>query len=119
MLSTFEGETKRTNAVVAIITGNRSKEMFKGESLRYAALDGELEDLNSGAPALLIPWISSNWSRSFQWRGSGVFPEGQKNKLQVIVRKAHEQGRRVRFWGAPDFPAFWEAMLENGVDLIN
>ena len=119
ILSTFRGETKHPNAVLAIITGNRSKDMFTGEKLRYAAYDGELEDLDSGLPAALIPWISSNWARNFTWRGLGPFPENEDAKLKELVDKAHKQGRRVRFWGAPDIPAFWEEMVRHQVDLIN
>ncbi len=119
MLSTFRDDKKQGNAVLAIITGNRSKNMFSGETLRYAALDGELEDLNSGLPATLIPWISSSWARSFAWRGLGALPENERLKIKGIVAKAHNQGRRVRFWGAPDTPAFWRELLENDVDLIN
>ena len=119
ILTTFGGSVKRTNAILAIITGNRSKEMFAGETDRFAALDGELADLDSGLPSTLIPWISSNWGGIFTWRGSGSLPDEERLKLTAIVQKAHRQGRRVRFWGAPDFPAFWRELIENGVDLIN
>ena len=119
MLSTFRDGIKQTNAIIAIITGDRSKEMFRGESIRYAAFDGDLEELNSNEPPELIPWISSNWFKTFKWRGSGTMPSAEKLKLQDIVSKAHQQGRRVRFWGAPDQPVFWGEMLANGVDLIN
>jgi hypothetical protein len=46
-------------------------------------------------------------------------PEADRLKLRQIVAKAHEQGRRVRVWGAPDRPSFWSEMLANSVDLIN
>jgi hypothetical protein len=119
MLTTFRGDTTQTNAIRVIITGKRSKGMFAGESVRLASLDGDLADLESTAPAALIPWISCNWGQSFKWRGVGPMPEVEKLKLRALVAKAHEQGRRVRFWGAPDKPAFWDEMLANGVDLIN
>jgi glycerophosphoryl diester phosphodiesterase len=93
--------------------------MFAGEAIRYASMDGDLADLESGEPADLIPWISSNWGQNFKWRGAGTVPEADKLKLKTIVAKAHQQGRRVRFWGAPDQPVFWAEMLANGVDLIN
>jgi len=93
--------------------------MFAGESVRVAALDGDLADLDSGLPADLIPWISANWSQSFKWRGVGPFPEAEKAKLRAIVTKAHQQGRRVRWWGAPDQINFWREMRANDVDLIN
>ena len=119
MLTTFRAGAGETNAIRVIITGHRSKEMFTGESTRYAALDGDLADLNSGSPADVIPWISANWATNFKWRGVGPMPEADKLKLQQIVAQAHQEGRRVRFWGAPDKSAFWDEMLADGVDLIN
>jgi glycerophosphoryl diester phosphodiesterase len=119
ILSTFHDGSKQTNAILAIITGNRSKTMFNGERVRYAALDGSLADLDSNEPADLIPWISSDWTETFKWRASGNFPDTEKLKLKDIVAKVHQQGRKVRFWGAPDNPVFWQEMLANGVDLIN
>jgi hypothetical protein len=35
------------------------------------------------------------------------------------VKRAHAQGRKVRFWGAPDSPVSWTVLLGAGVDLIN
>jgi hypothetical protein len=119
MLTTFRAGAMQTNAIRVIITGHRAKEMFAGEAIRYAAMDGDLADLDSGEPAALIPWISDNWAQSFKWRGSGAIPDADKLKLKGIVAKAHQQGRRVRFWGAPNQPAFWDEMLANDVDLIN
>ena len=119
ILTVFRNGAIETNAARAIITGNRSKEMFAGETIRYAAYDGALSDLKSDEPASFIPWISSNWTQSFGWRGLGAFPESEKAKLKKIVSKAHEKGRRVRFWAAPDDPAFWRELLADDVDLIN
>ncbi|HWX19099.1 MAG TPA: phosphatidylinositol-specific phospholipase C/glycerophosphodiester phosphodiesterase family protein [Candidatus Binatia bacterium] len=119
MLTVFRDDKKETNAITVIITGHRSREMFAGESVRYAALDGDLPDLETRDSANLIPWISSNWSQSFKWRGNGPIPDAEKAKLKEIVTKAHEQGRKVRFWGAPDKPAFWTELLADEVDLIN
>ena len=119
ILTTFREGMKETNAIIVIITGNRSKEIFAGESVRYAALDGELQDLDSGEPATLIPWISGNWYQTFRWNGAGTIYAAEKAKLKEIVAKAHQEGRRVRFWGAPDRPDFWRELLEDDVDLIN
>ncbi len=119
MLTKFRGNEKETNAVTVIITGHRSPQMFAGETVRYAALDGELADLNSDAPATLIPWISSDWFATFHWHGFGAMPEAERLKLKQIVAEAHREGRRVRFWDAPDQPNFWREILADGVDLIN
>jgi len=119
MLTAFRPGATETNAIRVIITGHRSKDMYAGESIRYAALDGDLADLDSALPADLIPWISSDWAPNFKWRGMGPMAEADRVKLQQVVARAHLQGRRVRFWGAPDQPVFWGEMLASGVDLIN
>lgn len=119
ILVTFDGGVKKLNAILAIITGDRSKTMFDGEAVRYAALDGELADLDGHLNAEVIPWISGNWYRTFSWRGVGTMPENERAKLKGIVARAHQQGRKVRFWGAPDQPVFWQELLDDDVDLIN
>jgi hypothetical protein len=93
--------------------------MFSGEKIRYACVDGTLGELDSGIGAELVPWISSRWGDSFTWRGEGPIPGIEEAKLRRLVIKAHQQGRRVRFWGAPDTPAFWKQLLAADVDLIN
>jgi hypothetical protein len=119
VLTTFSNGTEQTNAIIAIITGHEEAAMFAGETIRYAALDGGLSDLEKNPPALLVPWISGNWKKSFHWNGTGAMPDAELQKLQAIVIRAHQQGRRVRFWSAPDNPNFWQAMHVAGVDLIN
>ena len=119
VLVTFRDGVKQTNAILAVITGNRAKTMFDGESLRSAALDGELEDLDGNMNADFIPWISGNWYKTFKWRGTGQMPEVERGRLKAIVARAHQQGRKVRFWGSPDQPVFWQELLDDEVDLIN
>jgi hypothetical protein len=119
ILSTFHGDQKQTNAITAILSGDRSVEMFKGEAVRYAAYDGQLSDLDSSDSANLVPWISGNWGSSFRWAGKGEINAEDKTKLSEMVDKAHAKGRQLRFWGAPDQPVFWRAMLDADVDLIN
>jgi hypothetical protein len=105
--------------VLVVISGNRTKQMFAGEKVRYATFDGRIEDLKSNEPADFIPWISADWKSLFQWRGVGKMSEADMHKLKDLVAKAHTQNRRVRFWGAPDFEGFWSVLRDNKVDLIN
>jgi hypothetical protein len=119
MLTTFRDGKKQTNAVLLLLTGNHSPDMFASEAVRYAALDGELNDLDSDASPNLVPWISTPWGKTFKWRGEGTIPAEELARLKEMVTKAHQRGRRIRFWGAPDKPVFWSTMRTAGVDLIN
>ncbi|HEX3719058.1 MAG TPA: phosphatidylinositol-specific phospholipase C/glycerophosphodiester phosphodiesterase family protein [Verrucomicrobiae bacterium] len=119
VLSSFSDGTEHTNAIIAIITGHEEQAMVAGEKIRYAGLDGQVRDLDTNPSPLLVPWISGNWKAYFRWNGAGAMPEADLRKLQKIVARAHQQGRRARFWNAPDNPNFWQAMHVAGVDLIN
>jgi glycerophosphoryl diester phosphodiesterase len=119
ILTKFGRERTETNAVTVIISGNRARAVMAAETVRYAAFDGRLEDLESSDPRHFMPLVSDNWTKHFQWRGSGPMPEGERQKLKEIVIRAHRQGRRVRFWETRDEPALWAELLHAGVDLIN
>jgi glycerophosphoryl diester phosphodiesterase len=97
---------------------------MESQKLRYAACDGRLTDLQSDAPADLIPLISDNWTKHFTWKGIGPMPAEERLKLRQIVEAAHRKGRRVRFWATPDNAsvareALWRELVLAGVDLIN
>jgi hypothetical protein len=119
MLTKFYPDKIETNAVTVIISGNRARRMMAEEKVRYAAYDGRLEDLGSADSKHFIPLISDEWSRFFKWKGIGLVPPAEKQKLVDVITKAHLQGRRLRLWGTPDLPAVWGFLLEAGVDLIN
>jgi hypothetical protein len=119
ILTRYMADHTDTRAVTVILSGNRARETLARESERFAALDGRLTDLESGAPASLVPFISDNWQAHFAWRGDGPVSAEDRHKLADLVARAHGQARRIRFWGMPDSPAGWDVCLSSGVDLIN
>lgn len=120
MLTVYRrGQPIVPGAVTVIISGNRPRELMAGQPVRYAALDGRLSDLPSDPPRTLIPLISDNWRNHFEWTGEGAITESERTKLGGLVKQAHAQGRRLRFWAVPDQPAVWKVLWEEGVDLIN
>jgi len=119
VLTAFTPTNTVTNALTVILTGNRATGVLAAEALRHAAIDGRLGDLETSAPPRLIPLVSDNWGLHFKWRGVGPLPDAERQKLKQFVEQAHQQGRRIRFWGAPDNPAGWQELQRVGVDLIN
>ena len=124
MLTTFDAQGRRDKAITVIVSGNRALELMRSQPIRYAGYDGRLSDLDSDVPADVIPMISDTWAKQFTWKGQGSMPARERQKLDDIVRKAHAQGRLVRFWATPDAPspareAVWRELLSAGVDLLN
>jgi hypothetical protein len=119
MLTRFESNTLHTNAVIVIISGDRAEATMRAETVRWAALDGRLPDLDANPPVALVPLVSDNWTKQFQWRGTGPWPAEERTKLLQLVQRTHDQGRRLRLWAAPDHAAGWKELFEAGVDLLN
>jgi glycerophosphoryl diester phosphodiesterase len=119
MLTRFTPDKIERRAVTAILSGNRPREMLEKQKVRYAAMDGRLSDLETNPPLHLVPMVSDNWRPHFTWRGEGQFPEAERKALHDIVKKAHGQGRLIRFWASPDRAESWREQCRAGVDLIN
>jgi len=119
LLTEFREDGVRKKAVTVVISGGRDIDTIKAEKRRFCGIDGRLSDLDSGAPPSIFPWISDDWGEAFGWYGIGDFSEESRQKLKMIIDKAHRQGYKVRFWGAPDGEKIWRVQRDAGVDLLN
>ena len=119
VLTSYRDGSIQTNAVIAVISGNRAPKLMAAEPLRYAFVDGRYEDLEGAGSRSLIPLLSDNWGKVFKWSWNGPMPDEERERLKQIVNQAHSQGRRLRFWATPDRPEVWALLYEAGVDLIN
>lgn len=115
----FDGDRVTERAVTAVISGSCPRRTIEAQQYRFAAIDGRPPDLDRNPPVHLYPLISGSWGDLFEWRGRGAMPDEEHKKLLAIVQRAHDQGRRIRFWGLPWSPKVWPVIYEAGVDLIN
>lgn len=102
-----------------VISGDRPIASIVQDKGSVAGLDGRWSDLSKGYSADLMPWVSEDWSDHFKWDGTGPFTSEMQATLTLMAMQVHEQGRLIRFWGAPDSPAMWEIHWQSGVDWIN
>ena len=119
MLTVFRDGVTTPGAITVIVSGSRAPAVMAAQALRYAAMDGRIDDLNGQTAPALIPLVSDNWQKVFSWRWTGPIPADEARKLQALVEQAHAQGRQLRFWNTPDNPATWSVLYGAGVDLIN
>jgi len=110
---------QRPGPVTVIISGNRAIRQIAADKVRLAGIDGRLSDLDTDLPTNLMPLISDNWRNHFTWSGAGPMPRAEREKLEAVVKKAHRDGRRLRFWNTPENTAVWAELFAAGVDLIN
>jgi hypothetical protein len=119
LFSEFSDDKFTPRLVDVLITGNRPIAEITADRNRLVAIDGRLADTPPTASKDLIPLISENWQDHFKWRGIGPMPTPDRLRLSDMTKRVHAQGRRLRFWGAPDSPAVWSEQQSAGVDLLN
>ena len=112
-------EKGKRAAISIVISGNRPFDIIEADKERLCGIDGRLSNLDSKMPGNLMPLISDNWGSHFKWRGEGEIPEAEKAKLLDAVKRAHDAGRRVRFWATPENEKLWKVLADAGVDHIN
>lgn len=125
MLTSYQNLARKKGPISIIISGNRLKYAeFASLPHRYAALDGRHEDLGKQTNPLVMPIISDNWQKLFNWQGEGEMPLLEEKKLKTMLELAHKNGQQLRFWATPDKPGanrdrLWEKLLTLGIDLVN
>lgn len=117
MLSVYTPEGLEQKAVTVIITGRRPRDLLRAEKVRYAGIDGDLDERGSQEPGL-FPAVSASWAANFTWRG-GAMSAQERARLERYVREAHVQRRLLRFYAIPDREEAWDLLHKAGVDLIN
>ncbi|UJH90078.1 alkaline phosphatase [Antarcticibacterium sp. 1MA-6-2] len=74
-----------------------------------------LDEINLGKVAV----ISQNFRNYSQWNGLGRLTAKDMEKVESVINLAHQKGKKIRFWAAPDTKTAWGRFAKMGVDFIN
>ena len=120
MLTRFVDGRIEPGAVTILLSGSCPRAMVAADSDRFCALDGRMRDLDAtpSPPVHLVPWVSGSWRSISDWTGSDELMADELQRITALLAKAHQQGRKVRFWGAPDRKESWGAFFDLGIDRI-
>lgn len=102
-----------------VITGNRPAASLWTSYPSFINFDGVLSVDYSKQALQKIVLFSDDLKNYTQWNGKGAIPVEELQRLQSSINKAHQSGKPVRFWNAPDFINAWNNLMQLGVDYIN
>jgi alkaline phosphatase len=105
-------------SVKVVISGNMPSPSDFGKYPSWVSFDGRFEETYSDAALARVPLFSAPFSSVSRWTGVGLFPKEDREKLVELVNRAHQKGKKVRFWGTPDNEAVWKELMAVGVDWI-
>lgn len=105
--------------VRVVFVGNAPMRVLQQEKICFAASQGNLDDLERNIDNRVMPLIGINFEKDLDWNGVGKMPFDQYMKFKEVVRKSHEQGKKVRVYNCPADDNVWEVLLTGGVDMIS
>lgn len=116
-LKTYPELTACKNLTIAI-SGNVPDTAEWKKFPAYITFDGRPNKKYSKAHLKRVSFISNNFRMYSQWNGEGEIPMADQEKLKAVITAVHEQGKKIRFWGAPDVQNCWQHILNLEVDIL-
>lgn len=102
-----------------VITGRQPEPRYFDNYPSWISFDGRIDDPRYTNNTGRIALFSADFSKYSKWDGNGPIPEADLPGIRKAIRLAHSLHRPFRFWGVPDNPFVWQAMMDLGVDYIN
>lgn len=107
------------DAVKVVITGKVPAPEDFEEYPDFIFFDGLIDEKYSSRQLDRVAMFSMPLSDYADWNGKGTFISKQKKRVQEVIKKVHELGKPIRFWGTPDEITAWNTFYRMGVDIIN
>lgn len=107
------------NAVQVIISGNRPKVDTYLDYPLLIQFDGRPSEVYDPETLRRVALISDNFRSYSRWDGTGDLSDADRDKLKRVIKRAHSDGKPIRFWAIPDTPNAWKQLRKLGVDIIN
>lgn len=111
--------TANPNAVQVIISGNRPKVDTYLDYPLLIQFDGRPSEVYDPETLRRVALISDNFRSYSRWDGTGDLSDADRDKLKRVIKRAHSDGKPIRFWAIPDTPNAWKQLRKLGVDIIN
>ncbi len=118
LLSKFPALINNSRLLITI-SGNRPPDIEWQQFPSFIHFDGLFGVKYSQDQLRKVPLISDNFRNYTNWNGKGIIPAIERKKIDSVILVAHQQGKKVRFWNAPDIPNAWYQFMNMGADLIN
>ncbi len=115
----YDHDTVKWGPIKILLTGGPPIERIEKEEVRFVSVDGAIDQWSMNYPLNLMPRASTNYRDYFKWYGKGDMPQTEEQELKRLISKAHQAGRKVRFWACPNTIEVWEKLLDEGADWIN
>lgn len=107
------------NAVKVVVTGNVPSPAAFAKYPSYISFDGDIDTEYTPDQLDRIALISMNFGAYSIWNGKGSIIRTEAETIKGLIKKAHDMGKPVRFWNAPEGTTVYYTFYDLGIDYIN
>lgn len=111
-------ELKTCESLTIAISGNVPDTAQWKTFPSFINFDGRPDKQYSKHHLKRVSFISNSFRAYSSWNGKGEISEADRVKLKTVISAVHAQGKKIRFWAAPDVPNAWETFLKLDVDIL-
>jgi alkaline phosphatase len=101
-----------------IISGNRPDPSQWNDYPSFIYFDGRINENYSAQQLSRVEMISEDLKNHTVWNGKGVLTQPDSEKIQEIIKKVHDQNKKIRFWSTQDNVNTWMTLMNLKVDYI-
>jgi alkaline phosphatase len=84
----------------------------------FITFDGRPNKQYSSRHLQRISFVSDNFRKYSMWDGKRRMTNADLEKITSVMALVHAQGKKLRFWGAPDIQNAWEVFLQLGINIV-
>lgn len=107
------------NAPQIVLTGETPLPVNYDNYPAILSFDGRAETTYTPDQLKRIAFISESFLKYSNWNGKGGIKPLDKLELESTIKRVHNLGKKIRFWGCPDNLNTWQTFRTMGVDIIN
>ncbi len=111
--------TRNPAAVRIAVTGRVPRPADFAKYPAYVGFDGEWDADYTPEQLERIALVSANFRAYSTWNGKGAILPAEREKLERIIGRAHDWGKPVRFWSAPEGTTVYYTFYNMGIDYVN
>ena len=101
-----------------VISGNRPSPANWKDYPEFIYFDGRLNENYTPEQLSRVEMISEDLKEITIWNGKGVMTQADSEKIQAIIKKVHDQHKKIRFWATQDNVNTWMTLMNLKVDFI-
>lgn len=107
------------NAIRIVITGRRPAPSQFKDFPKWINFDGEMDLDYTPDQIKRVALYSLDFGSFFTWNGKGLFLPEEYKVFKQKIEYAHNKGKGIRFYGAPEGTTVYYTFYNDNVDYIN